>query len=285
MNTGALISKQNPDGGWPYVRGKSRTEPTAYAVMALLAAGEDAYADRGIRWIASIERPEGGWPTQVGVDQSAWVTALVALLPPERLGAAAHARAIRWLVATVGEESTFFYRARQWLLGAPLPPEQRFAGWPWVPGAAAWVGPTSVAILALEQEARRSSGAGIRERIANGRQYLLDHVCVNGGWNYGSARPLGYESNPYPETTGMALAALRGVSSPKVDRSLNLAHQFLSQCRSADALNWLRLGLLAHGQLPAGFCPPSAIAYRTVPESSLDLLVAATAGGTAMFWA
>jgi len=54
----------------------------------------------------------------------------------------------------------------------------------------------------------------------------------------------------------MALAALRGVRSPGHQRGLAVARRFLGECRSADALNWLRLGLLAHGQLPAGYCHP-----------------------------
>ncbi len=285
MDIGTLISKQNRDGGWPYVRGKSWTEPTIYAVMALLAAGESKPAARGLRWIAGMQRPDGGWPPQAEVDESSWVTAIAALLPPDIVGVRTHARAIRWLVGTIGEESSTLYGMRQWLLGLSVPSGQKFAGWPWVPGSAAWVGPTSLALLALEQESRRSSAVGIRERIAGGRQFLLHRMCANGGWNHGGVRPLGYESNPYPETTGMALAALRGTTSPGIDLSLALAQQYLARCRSADALNWLRLGLLAHGQLPAGFCPPAEIAYRTVPECSLDLLVAAVAGGSSLLWA
>jgi len=50
MTIGILASKQNRDGGWPYVRGSSWTEPTAYAVLALLAAGETEPAQRGLRW-------------------------------------------------------------------------------------------------------------------------------------------------------------------------------------------------------------------------------------------
>jgi hypothetical protein len=284
MDTGVLIGKQNPDGGWPYVRGKSCTEPTVYAVMALLAAGEEVSSARGLRWLRATQRRDGGWPAQTGVDQSNWVTALAALLPPDRLGAAAHARAVRWLVGTIGEESSFFYHMREWLVGVPIPPDQRVAGWPWVPGSAAWVGPTSLAILALEQQDRRGARAGIRERIEGGRQFLLYRMCTNGGWNHGGVRPLGYESNPYPETTGMALAALRGVKSAKVELSLKLAREYLAHCHSADALNWLRLGLLAHDRLPAGFCPPAEVAYRTVPESSLDFLVAAVADGSPLFW-
>ena len=40
MSIELLVSKQNRDGGWPYVRGTSWTEPTVYAILALLAAGE-----------------------------------------------------------------------------------------------------------------------------------------------------------------------------------------------------------------------------------------------------
>ena len=43
--------------------------------------------------------------------------------------------------------------------------------------------------------------------------------------------------------------------------------------RSADAVNWLRLGLLAHGQLPAGYCPPPDLACRTLSETGLEVLV------------
>src|SRR5947209_17373957 len=81
MSIETLISKQNPDGGWPYLRGRSWTEPTVYAVLALLAAGETEAARRGLRWITSLERPDGGWAPQAGIDESTWVTALVALLP------------------------------------------------------------------------------------------------------------------------------------------------------------------------------------------------------------
>ena len=36
MSIEILLKKQNRDGGWPYVRGGSWTEPTVYAVLALL---------------------------------------------------------------------------------------------------------------------------------------------------------------------------------------------------------------------------------------------------------
>src|ERR1041385_2570989 len=106
MSIGFILSKQNLDGGWSYVRGKSWTEPTVYSVMALLAAGEQPAAARAMQWLAATQRADGGWSPQPGVDESTWVTALVALLPPENLGAAAHARAIHWLTGVSGRETS-----------------------------------------------------------------------------------------------------------------------------------------------------------------------------------
>ncbi len=278
-----LIDRQNGDGGWPYLRGGSWTEPTAYAVLALLAAGETRAADRGIRWLRSVQRPDGGWPPQAGVEQSTWVTAAVALLPRDRLGRRAHEGAIDWLVRTCGEESTFVFRVREWLLGISGASRAETTAWPWVAGSAAWVGPTSIAILALEKEAVRRPSATIRGRIESGRRFLLRRACKEGGWNHGSPAALGYDLPAYPETTGMALAALRGVRSPVVERGIERAAAFLGECRSADALNWLRLGLAAHGRLPEGFAAPPGIERRTLPENSLDVL-AANANGKQLFW-
>src|ERR1035438_372808 len=220
MSIEELVGKQNLDGGWPYVRGASWTEPTVYAALALLAAGEAEYARRGVRWIVRNQRADGGWPGQPGIDQSTWVTALVALLPPEQLGQEAHRRAIAWLLGMTGEESTPTYRLREWLLGNAPAADKEFAGWPWVPGTAAWVGPTSLSILALDKENTRRPRADLRRRVDEGRGYLMRRMCQDGGWNHGSVRALGYESQPYPETTGQALAALRGVRSPEVEKAL-----------------------------------------------------------------
>jgi hypothetical protein len=284
MSIDVLVSRQNRDGGWPYVRGGSWTEPTVYAIMALLGAGEREASARGIEWLRGRQRADGGWAPQTGFDESTWVTALVALLRAEVLGEAAHSRAIAWLLGTQGEETSPVQRVRQWLLGQNVPPENEFPGWPWIPGAAAWVGPTSLAILALDKEYGRKPSREIGRRIEEGRNFLLRRMCTDGGWNHGSVRALGYESSPYPETTGMALAAMRGVKMRQVPQSIAVAQRFLGECRSADACNWLRLGLLAHGQMPVGYCRPDGIACRTLTETSLDLVVMHVEKGREMLW-
>jgi hypothetical protein len=284
MSPGLLIERQNPDGGWSYRHGKSQTEPTVYAVLALIARQENDAADQGLRWLRSLARPDGGWPPQAGVDQSTWVTALVALLPPDRLGAPQHGRAVRWLSKLQGVETTTVYRLRQRLLGNRTPAEQEFAGWPWMPGNAAWVAPTSTAILALEKQQRREGSRLIQERIETGRRFLLSRTCPSGGWNHGGVPDQLYHPIPYPEVTGMALAALRGVASPKVTRALELARTFLTESRSADAINWLRLGLAAHGRLPEGYVPPEGVARRTLPEIALDAMWESGDAGRVLIW-
>jgi squalene-hopene/tetraprenyl-beta-curcumene cyclase len=71
-----LVGRQNPDGGWGEDlrsyddpvgwsgRGESTASQTAWALLALLAAGgpqEQASIDRGVRWLAQTQRPDGTW--------------------------------------------------------------------------------------------------------------------------------------------------------------------------------------------------------------------------------
>jgi len=279
-----LLQQQNPDGGWPYRRGGSWTEPTVYAVLALAGAGDSASVERGLQWIRAAQRDDGGWQARPGIGESCWVTSLAALLPAERLGVERHRRAIAWLSATTGMESTALYRIRRWMMGSQTPSEITAPGWPWVTGSAAWVSPTSLGILALDRENRLRPAHGLESRIDAGRQFLINRMCKGGGWNHGSTRAFGYETGAYPETTGMALAALRGYRGQQTDQSLAVALRFLEQCRTADALNWLRPGLAAQGRMPEGYTPPSGIAYRTVPEVATSILADGAVAGKSAFW-
>ena len=291
-----LVDRQNPDGGWGYRRGGSSwTEPTCYALLALASdatAAPDALR-RGAKWLAAQHRAGGGWAPRESVEESTWVTALVLLLPAgvalELEGNGVdRQRAEAWVLDQTGRESNRVERLRMRLLGVPADPSQAFDGWPWYPGAAAWVTPTALTILALEKIDRRESGArvnAVRERLAQGRSFLLARRCRDGGWNHGSTRALGYDSDSYPETTGMALLALHGLdpngsNAVPMEDALRVAERHLGHCQSQEAASWLTLGLLARGRNPA----PTALAgHGGTTEIALNALARAAGAGRNWF--
>ncbi len=255
-------SRQNRDGGWAYNKGCSWTEPTVFVLLAQSVTQVDRPTfEAGLRFLYSTQRPDGGWSPQPGVADSTWVTALAALLPEEAIGAARLKQALAWLEGQTGRESTWGYRLREMMSGNnPRNP----AGWAWFPGAAAWVIPTSAGIMAFERALQRGESSSLRDRVNSGREYLAAHVCADGGWNHGSSRALGRDGDSYPETTGIALAALRHSPNRQlIERGKAAARRHLATCRTAEGIAWLRMGLAAHGE-------PVRSPFESIPRTTLD---------------
>jgi len=266
-----LLNRQNSDGGWGYHGGGSWTEPTCYALLALAAgdlAGSEA-ARRGALWLARCQRPDGGLAPRESVAESTWLTALALLLPAGLAGGLDRRRAGSWVLHQTGRESGWLFRLRLWMLGASPQDSFAFDGWPWFPGTAAWVIPTAISILALEKLGREGGGSELSGRAAQGRAFLLARRCSDGGWNHGSTKALGYDSDSYPEATGIALLALHGSAGPEVSLAVTRGEQHLARCQSSEAANWLTLGLLAHGRNATA--PPLA-AHGTTMEIALSAL-------------
>lgn len=240
-------NRQNRDGGWAYNKGCSWTEPTAFVLLAQSVTQVDRSSfQAGTNFLLSAQREDGGWRPQPDVDESTWVTAVVALLPEQAIGTERLNRAIAWLRGETGRESSWSYKLRQRMAGNK---EKYPEGWPWFPGAAAWVIPTSFGILAFERELTRREDARLRARVNSGREYLFARMCADGGWNHGSNRALGRDGDSYPETTGIALTALHGApASPLIERGKAAARRHLATCRTAEGIAWLRMGLQAHGE-------------------------------------
>ena len=278
----SLLISQNRDGGWPYrPGGPSWTEPTAYALLALIGQrpATEPFA-RALRWLRAAQLPDGGWPPLASVPQSTWVTAVVALLGPALLGRDAYRRGIAWTLRQTGQESSVVSRIRQFLTGDG--PAGAVPGWPWFPATSAWVTPTALSVLALRKALHFEDSAQVRERLDMGAAYLLAHACSDGGWNYGAARALSYDAKSYPETTGLALLALAGRDSPKIGKACLWAQFRLAACQASEDESWLRLGLLAHGRLPAELSV-SRHPARTVQNTALALLTAAARQGSNPF--
>jgi hypothetical protein len=277
-----LQSQQNRDGGWPYQAGAtSWTEPTCYALLALVACGlgQSAVARAGAKWLALRQRVDGALAPRESVPEGTWLTALALLLPAEVSEGVDRSRAEEWVLQQTGRESGWIYNLRLLLLGVRSDTSLSFDGWPWYPGAAAWTIPTALSVLALEK-LRRQNVAEVSRRIVQGRSFLLARRCSDGGWNHGSTKSLGYDSDSYPETTGVGLLALHGSDGPEITLALARAEEHLAACRSHQAASWLRLGLSAHGR---DLKAPSIARRNQTLEMALSILADAAQQGRNVF--
>jgi len=207
-----LAQVRNPDGTWGYLPGhEGRPEPT----LLTTAAGFES----PISWLS---RRDLGWPHH-----------LLPLLLAERPEARDLVQ--RTLAALETEQAE--------TVSAPLDFDTTIPAWGWVSGTAAWVEPTSQAVLSLRRAGRAES-----PRVAAGQRMLLDRQGQDGGWNYGNPTMLGAELESYPETTAWALLALQGSTGrggeKSRDGSVEKAFAFLD--RWADRPTTLSAALHAH---------------------------------------
>jgi hypothetical protein len=278
----SLLASQNPDGGWGYGGAGSWTEPTAFSLLALGDGGHKETTEAAFQWLRKVRRSDGGWSPAPSIDQSTWVTALVLLLLAEAGRLAAGDPGYVWLLTQKGRESTPLFRVRRFLLGVRSEYKEEPDGWPWYPETAAWVFPTAITILALRKVRAKFPSIEADWRIQAGERYLFARMCHDGGWNHGSSRALGHESGSYPETTGLALLALRGAQSAALPKAITRAEEHLKSCRSSQGLSWLQLGLAAHNR-PAK--PPDGMIRpcRGSLEVALRILAEAALGGANRF--
>jgi hypothetical protein len=181
--------------------------------------------------------------------------------------------------------ATLYFRLRAWFNGTTI--SEPYAGWPWLPGTAAWATPTAIAILALSKENRRNPDGSLKDRVLDARRFLLSHRCLDGGWNHGSVKALGVDAPSYPETTGTALLALAGprtgLDASAIAPSIARAEAWWKDCPSCEAASWLKLGLGANGHAKAD--PPAALKPRTVQDAALSIIAAAGDRGSEIFLA
>jgi hypothetical protein len=204
--------------------------------------------DRAGAWLASVGRREGGFAPAPGVEEATAVTSLVilALSGLDRYREMLD-RAAQWLAGFRGAENSALIQAFRTILGRRSAATDHGA-WPWYPGTASWVAPTSLTILALEKHLAPSLPAPVGRRVFEGRKFLLVRRCPDHGWNHGGITVANEVPFSYPETTGLALLALRDFPDAGLAASLDHAEALYREVPSAEGEYWLRLALLAHGR-------------------------------------
>lgn len=272
-----LLSSRNADGGWPSRRGRSWTEPTALALLAL----QGAHVSGEVRaitasWLADQQSPDGGWCPCATVPTSTWVTSL-ALLALSQESEHTHTcpKGALWLSGHVYPELNAF---QDFLLHKfDLSPSQAPGSAPWFPGTAGWVIPTAFSILALSCWSARLNTPTIQPAIQRAKAYLLQRRCPDGGWNHGGSLQRSETSPSYPETTGLALLALANSSSSSLEPALKLAEDFLLRPDSTEGLSWLLIGLAANGRQHEE--PQWTMRPKTTQDIALHLIALQTLRG------
>ncbi len=252
------------DGGCAFSRGgECGAEATALAAMALHSSreadGADAAAiDRSVAaalaTLAKMQRSDGRVPVAASLDGPSWTTSL-AIVAWQSCGA-----------ALASHHLPNVLRARDWLLrhrGSPTESpgigdhhDTSLVGWSWVENTHSWVEPKAYALLAL-RGTHDEQHATAREAV----RLLLDRAIGGGGWNYGNRNVLDHELRPFPETTGVVLAALHGEEwSEPIERGLQWLAGELPRLRTPMALSWSVMALRLWNRLTEGGAVEAALA-------------------------
>ena len=280
-----LLSLQNPDGGWPFRAGSSWVEPTAFSILALQSQ-DDAFChsavNRGISWLLCQQQPSGGWVPNAAVKECTWVSSIATLAilrgahgqPTAKLEAA-----LNWTAGQVYSDdlslSLLLARALN------LPPAHAPGSVAWYPGTAGWVTPTALSSLVLMQAGKAMRRPELCQIAARSCVYLLSRRCADDGWNHGGSKTRSEDATSYPETTGLALLALRGASITQPPSAVTVARKFATNPESIEGLAWIQMALQSASlPIPDPTVMPKP---RTTRDTALRMLSLAAANGKNVF--
>ncbi len=241
-----LISNQNADGGWGYApQQSSLVEPTSAAVLAL-KEGPSGAPSRGlaIEWLRNAQHIDGGWGFSAGDAESAWQTAW-AVLALVHSGQARNAisKGGEWLLSV---KAIQFGKDAMQFSKKILRIDYSLRGWPWLPGEASWIEPTSLTLLALD------SGSGMTaatKRMNEALRYIQDRRCSGGGWNMGN--PVMFDSAlpARVSPTALVLLALSRLAPGSIlDEDIKALRHEMHRDNGVLGLSWGLLALRTIGQ-------------------------------------
>jgi Squalene-hopene cyclase C-terminal domain len=250
-----LLRAQNQEGAWGSKPGLTgRTEPTAWAVCALLKEGSAACraaASRGIKWLLKTQRPNGWWTPGPEVVEGTWATAIASLAligQPEIEDSIT--RAAEALCRFQPKEGRIVIRLLHFIRRkGPVDQDLSLHGWSWVPGTASWVIPTSLALILLRNLQPQRLPKNAPERIKAAEGMLLNRICPGGGWNIGNPRVYGAAGIPQVEPTAWALLSLQDQRNrARTEESLSWLESAVHQGRAAGSLGIAAIALEVYGR-------------------------------------
>lgn len=207
-----LSASQSVEGGWGYKPGAAPVVEATCAALIVLQHQSQAEAlyVRALAWLLDSQHDDGGWGLNHLDPQSAWMTAWAV-----------------WALAGDGRAQAEAKAGAQWLLDVPVMQVSNLddlamgkkvagidfslRGWPWQPGEASWLEPTSLAVLALTK-----LGSLATSRLAEAARYLVNRRCPGGGWNVGNPVMFGSYLPARAQPSALGLMALHQLSRESV---------------------------------------------------------------------
>ena len=239
-----IRNRSLPNGGFALNRDAYRPDATAWAILALEAAG----GDRGLtipacQRLAQSQHSDGRITAIEGNRESYWPTALCIMAWRKIPGFEKEIKlAAEFLLSNSGIHQIDQKNAKT---GHDI----SIRGWPWIENTHSWIESTALATLAL-----RACGYGKHERVFEAVNMILDRQLPSGGWNYGNSSVFGKELLPIIVSTGHALCALAGQTAFEVvDLSVNYLKKQIKKIRTPLSLSWSIFGLTAWGSPPLEF--------------------------------
>jgi hypothetical protein len=249
-----LVNSQNLDGGWGFhPDSDSAIEPTCWAVAALGADRASQCEEpvrRGLKWLCDAQLSDGSWPALPLQHVGCWTTsaACLALIACRHVfGAVARGR--QWLCSSWPAEGTAWWRFSNKFFrqNSVVRQDSSLRGWSWTQGAASWVEPTSVALLALRGLSAEAASREAARRQSLGERMLYDRMCPGGGWNSGNPLVYGVAGEPRIGPTAWALLALRQYANRDENQvSLQWLHDSYARIRGPLSLSLAHICLTAY---------------------------------------
>jgi len=194
-----------------------------------------------LKALVTQQMDDGRVPNIQALAEAYWPTGLALLAwQGDEARAEASARAVDFLLKT---ESY----AIPYTKDPKLDHDSSLIGWPWVVNTYAWLVPTAYAVMGL-----KAHGKAKENRVVEACRLILNRQIPSGGWNYGDTFEFETELLPFPDTTGIALAALSGLCAPaEVAKSIAYLEGCIADIRAPFSLAWGIWGLSAWDRRPA----------------------------------
>ena len=226
-----------PIGGY-HADSEPASEPTAWATLALVAAGRTDAARRGAEWLAERQNGDGSVGVTASQDAPGWPTSL-AMLAWQAIDSEGYAERVD--------------RGAQWALEQEpwTTPRHRVAGhdttlegWSWAPATHSWIEPTAFFAVAL-----RGAGYANHPRRDQAVRLMVDRLLSGGGANYGNTTILGQELLQHLQPSGIVAWALAGedVDDPRLAKTVDYLRQASAEPTGTASLAWAVRGLAANG--------------------------------------